>query len=251
MTASRELDGQVALLTGSAQNIGRATALALAEGGAGVVINTRSSMELAEGLAREIRDGGGQAVAIQGSVADPADVKALVQQTMTRFGRIDILVNNAAVRPRTPLLELSFEEWRRVQGVILDGAFLCARAVAPHMVARKYGTIISMGGLTAHAGATERCHVTAAKAGLVGLTKGLAHELAPHGITVNCVVPGLIDTTRDGTSAVPHAHGHLASIVGRHGRPHEVAGMVRHLCGPHARYITGQTLHVNGGAYLP
>lgn len=251
MTVPRELDGQVAILTGSAQNIGRATALALAQGGARVVVNTRASMDLAEGVAQEIRGAGGEAIAIQGDVTREDDVQKLVDQTVAAFGRVDILVNNAAVRLRSPLAETTFAEWRKVVAIILDGAFLCARAVAPHMIAQKSGTIISMGGLTAHAGAAERCHVTAAKAGLVGLTKGLAFELAPHGITVNCVVPGLIDTTRDGNSAVPHAHGHLEAIVGRPGRPHEVAGMIRHLCGPHARYITGQTVHVNGGAYLP
>jgi 3-oxoacyl-[acyl-carrier protein] reductase len=251
MTTARELDGKVAILTGSAQNIGRAMALTLAEGGAKIVVNTRASMDLAEGVAKEIRDAGGEAVAVQGDVTKEADVLNLVAQAVKAFGKVDILVNNAAVRLRSPLTEMSFEEWRKVVAIILDGAFLCARAVAPHMIAQKSGTIISMGGLTAHAGAAERCHVTAAKAGIVGLTKGLAHELAPHGITANCVVPGLIDTTRDGNSAVPHAHGHLASIVGRQGRPHEVAGMVRHLCGPHARYVTGQTIHVNGGAYLP
>lgn len=248
---NQELKGQVAIITGAARNIGRAMAGDLAAGGARVVINAMTSIDAANGVKQEIADAGGEAIVIQGDITKPDDVARIVDGTMEAFGRIDILVNNAAVRLRAPITELSFEDWRRVVSIILDGAFLCAKAVVPHMVKQGAGTIISMGGLTAHAGAEERVHVTTAKAGIVGFTKGLAAELAPKGITVNCVVPGLIDTTRGTPTSVAHHHQHLESLVGRLGRTSEVSAMVRHLCGPEARYITGQTIHVNGGAYMP
>ncbi len=247
----QELEGQVAIITGAARNIGRAMALDLAAGGARVVINAMTSMDAAGGVKQEIIDGGGEAIVIQGDITKPDDVARIVDGAMEAFGRVDILVNNAAVRLRAGITELSFEDWRRVVSIILDGAFLCTKAVVPHMVKQGSGTIISMGGLTAHAGAEERVHVTTAKAGIVGFTKGMAAELAPKGITVNCVVPGLIDTTRGTPTSVAHHHQNLNPLVGRLGKTSEVSAMVRHLCGPESRYITGQTIHVNGGAYLP
>jgi 3-oxoacyl-[acyl-carrier protein] reductase len=137
-------------------------------------------------------------------------------------------------------------------GVVLDGAFLCTKAALPHLMTSDLGSIVNIGGLSAHTGAANRVHVVAAKTGITGMTRALAHDLAPLGITVNCVVPGLIDTVRGGTSPKAPAHHQThATLVGRKGRPEEVASVVCMLCSPESRYLTGQTIHVNGGAYLP
>jgi 3-oxoacyl-[acyl-carrier protein] reductase len=169
-----------------------------------------------------------------------------------RFGRLDILVNNAAVRIETAFPEISLDEWRRVLAIVLDGAFLCAQACLPHMVKSGGGTIVSIGGQTGHKGAAGRAHVVAAKAGLAGMTKALALDLAPHRITVNCVVPGSIETVR-GLPGAPERPGHRRAPppLRRLGEPEEIAAMVRMLCGPDARFVTGQAIHVNGGGYMP
>jgi 3-oxoacyl-[acyl-carrier protein] reductase len=167
------------------------------------------------------------------------------------FGRLDILVNNAALRAETPFAEMPYEEWRQVLGSILDASFLCAQACLPHLARSGAGSIVNLGGLTAHRGAAGRAHVVAAKLGVVGLTRALALELAPQAITVNCVVPGTIDTVR-GLPGAPERPAPRQGMppLGRRGTPEEVAGAVRFLCGPGARYITGETLHVNGGGYM-
>lgn len=248
---NRELEGQVAIVTGAALNIGRAVALDLADAGAKVAINVNTSLDAGNQAKAEIEALGGEAMVIQADVTDPAAVERMADAVAGEWGRIDILVNNAAIRLRSAITDITLEEWHRVTAIILDGAFLCARDVIPHMRRQGAGTIISMGGLTAHRGASERVHVTTAKAGLVGFTKGLATELGPEGITVNCVVPGLIDTVRSEEAQVSQDHEAMQTLLGRKGRVEEVAAMVRHLCGPDSRYITGQTIHVTGGAYLP
>jgi 3-oxoacyl-[acyl-carrier protein] reductase len=184
---------------------------------------------------------------VRTDVALPEDCQALVDAAMAEFGRVDILVNNASVRRETDLAALEYPEWRDILATTLDGAYLCARAALPHLAAAGGGSIVNIGGLSSHTGASRRAHVIAAKAGLVGLTRALAHDLAPHQITVNCVAPGMIDTTRVG--AEPAHHAGKAPPVGRRGTPEEVASLVRFLCGPGARYITGQTIHINGGLY--
>ena len=227
----KELEGRVALVTGAARNIGRAIALELAAAGARLVVNAKASKNELEAVAAEI---GG--LAVLADVTDEKAVERMVAQAIERFGRLDILVNNAAIRTGS---------WREVTGVILDGAWLCSRLCAEHISKNDSGSIINIGGMSAHTGAPGRQHVVAAKSGLVGLTRALAHDLAPKGVTVNCVVPGLIDTVR--TS--PSAHTGAEAALGRKGTPQEVAAVVRFLAGPGARYITGQTLHVNGGAF--
>jgi len=167
-----------------------------------------------------------------------------------RLGRIDVLVNNAAVRPEKPFESLSLADWRAVHSVILDGAFLTVKAALPHLKASGSGAIINIGGLSAHTGARQRAHVLAAKSGLIGFTKALACDLAGDGITANCVVPGLIDTVRAPGTKPPQHHQSSKTLVGRSGTPQDIAAAVRFLAGPEARYITGQSLHVNGGAYL-
>jgi 3-oxoacyl-[acyl-carrier protein] reductase len=234
------------------RRIGRAIVLELADGGAAVVINARSSREEAESVAAEIEACGGQALVHLADVTDEAAVEAMVAATLERFGRLDILVNNAADRQQAPLTAISFADWRHITGIIIDGAFLCARACLPHMIAGGGGTIVNIGGVSAHVGAHNRAHVITAKAALVGLTKAIAVEFAERAITANCVVPGKIGGERSKTSGEsPPMGGGAGPLVGREGTPEEVAALVRQLCLPESRYITGQTLHVSGGMYLP
>ncbi len=245
---TKELDKRVAIVTGAGRNIGRAIALALAAGGAAVVVNVRTNRAEAEAVVREIETGGGRALAFYADVADDAAVARMAMAAAQRFGGIDILVNNAALRKETPLEKMSFEEWRSILGSTLDGAFNCVKACLPHLRKSGAGAVINIGGLSGHTGAKNRLHVVTAKSGLVGFTRALAHDLADDGVTVNCVSPGLIDTPRAG--AQPQHHQTHHTLSGKHGAPADVAGMVRVLAGPAARYVTGQTIHVNGGAFL-
>jgi 3-oxoacyl-[acyl-carrier protein] reductase len=249
MNPGTELAGKVALVTGGARNIGRAISRSLAAGGASVMVNARTSRAEAEKTVEMI---GSSAALHIADITKPAEVQALVEATVKRFGRLDFLVNNAAVRYETAFSSMSYEEWRTVLAIVLDGAFLCAQAALPHMIKSGGGTIVNIGGQTAHKGASERAHVVTAKAGLAGFTKALALDLAPHQITVNCVVPGTIDSQR-GLPGVPDrpSHRRAPPPIGRRGEPEEIAAMVRMLCGPDARYVTGQAIHVNGGGYLP
>jgi 3-oxoacyl-[acyl-carrier protein] reductase len=218
------------------------------------MVGARSAREDAEAVAAEIRASGARAAAHVADVATPEGAAGLVQATVDALGGLDILVNNAAIRREVDFAALGWDEWREVMGVTLDGAYLCAHAAWPHLVAAgPAAVVINIGGLSAHVGAAGRAHVLAAKAGLVGLTRGLAHDLAPHGGRVNCVAPGLIDTVRAAASTsggVPAHHARHASLTGRRGACEDVAAMVRFLCGPGAVHVTGQTVHVNGGAYL-
>lgn len=247
-----ELDGKVALVTGAAQNIGRAICLALAEGGARIIVNTRQSLDLARQTVEMVRKAGGAAMLTPADITDPAAVERMVADGVAAYGGIDILVNNAGVRKEAPLTEVSFEEWRQIVGIMLDGTFLCTKACVPHIRARGGGSIVTIGGMTGHGGAKDRVHVVTAKAGLAGFTKAIAHELGESGITANCVVPGMIATERGKHSpANPKHHAGRIMPLGRRGTPEEVASLVRYLCGPQARYITGQSLHVNGGVLMP
>ncbi len=247
---TRYLDGRVAIVTGAGRNIGRAIALVLAEAGAAVAVNGRADRAGVDSTVREIEARGGGALAIMADVTDEAAVQGMVAATAERFGRVDILVNNAAGRPESALEAMSIADWRGVLSVILDGAFLTVKAALPHLKQSGAGAIVNIGGVSGHVGTKNRAHVVTAKAGLVGLTKALAHDLAAHAITANCVVPGLIDTARDPAAQLPHHHSVSKTLTGRFGTPHEIAAAVRYLAGPDARYITGQTLHVNGGVYL-
>lgn len=250
MAKERELAGRVALVTGASRNIGRAIALALAEGGAAVVVNARRSRGEAEAVAGEIEAAGERAVALLADVTDEAAVARMVEETVLRFGGLDILVNNAAVRPHADLDDITLADFRAVLDLILEGAFICTRAALPHLRQSRAGSIVNIGGMTGHIGAAGRLAVVTGKAGLVGLTKAFAHELASAGITANCVVPGLMDTPRGGRT-IPKSHLANPPLVGRLGRGEEIAAAVRFLCGPASRFTTGQAIHINGGAYMP
>ena len=247
---AQELADKVAIVTGAGRNIGRAIAWALAEGGAAVLVNTRSNRTEAEAVVREIESFGGRAITHIGDVADAKAVQAMADQAVRTFGRIDILVNNAALRRERPVAEMDYASWREILDVTLDGAFHCVKACLPALRQSGAGTIVNIGGLSAHTGAANRAHVVTAKAGIVGLTRALAHDLVGDGITVNCVVPGLIGTPRPKDGPEPSHHATHHTLTGEKGRPEDVAAMVRFLCGPAARYINGQAIHANGGAHF-
>ena len=241
-----EFAGKVALVTGAGRNIGRAIALSLAAGGAAVAVNTRKSREDAEKVAQEIRAAGGQAEVFLADVADACAVNAMVEGVLKRFGRIDILVLNASVRKETPFTEMSFEEWRSILAITLDGSFHCVKACLPAMIKAGSSTIVTLGGMMALSGAKNRVHGSVVKGGLVGMTRALSRDLAQYGIRVNCVSPGQINTVRAAGRA-PRADPVDTIPLARRGEPEEIASTVRFLCGPGASYITGQTIHVNGG----
>ncbi len=244
------LAGQVAVVTGASRRIGRATALALAQDGAKVVITAHRAQGEIEAVAADIERAGGQALALLLDVSDEASVAAAFEEIKTKFGRVDILINNAAIRKQSPFLEMPIEDWHAIMRVILDGAFHCCRAALPLMIANGGGTIVNIGGVTAHIGAANRASVSTAKAGLIGLTKALAVEFADRGVTVNCVVPGKIGGERS-ASAGASPISDSAILLGREGTVEEAAAVIRMMCQPGSRFMTGQTVHVSGGLYLP
>src|ERR1700751_4555868 len=250
MAGNNELSGKVAIVSGAGRNIGRAIALALAADGASILVNARANRAEADAVAHDIEALGGKALVHIGNVADPAAVEAMANVAKNRFGRIDILVNNAALRREKPFVEMDYAEWREILDVTLDGAFHCTKACLPALRQSGQGAIVNIGGLRAHSGARNRAHVVTAKAGIVGLTRALANDLAADRITVNCVVPGLIGTPRPKNSPEPAHHLIHQTISGERGKPEDIAATVRFLCGPGARYITGQAIHANGGAHF-
>lgn len=250
MSSAKPLAGKVAIVTGAGRNIGRTIALTLAGDGASVAVNARGNKAEADTVVSAIEAAGGQAIGALGDVADPEAVAGIMAKAKGAFGRIDILVNNAALRREVPFRDMQLSDWREVMTATLDSLFICAKAALPHLEANGWGRIVNIGGLSAHTGAKDRLHVVTAKLGVVGFTRGLAHDLAASGITVNCVVPGLIETPRPDSGPMPAHHGFAKTLIGRGGRCEEVAAAVRYLCGPGSDYVTGQTLHINGGAYL-
>jgi 3-oxoacyl-[acyl-carrier protein] reductase len=241
---------RVALVTGAGRTIGRAIALALAGDGVAVVVNVRVNQAQAQSVVREIARLGGAAMACLADVTDRAAVDAMIAAVRERYGRLDVLVNNAALRQESAFAEIDDAAWRAALAVCLDGAFHCTQAALPLLRQSGQASVVNIGGLTAHTGASQRVHVVTAKAGLVGMTRALATELSPQGITVNCVAPGLIATQREPAAGAPRHHAVHQTLVGRRGLPEEVGEAVRWLAGPGARFVTGQVVHLNGGAYL-
>ncbi|MEM8826957.1 MAG: SDR family oxidoreductase [Pseudomonadota bacterium] len=249
---NRELEGKVAIVTGSARNIGRAIAEELARAGAAVTINARSAGDLCDEVTAGIRAGGGRAHACLADISDPADVKRLADETIAEFGGIDILINNAAIRTRAAFPELTFEDWAKLRAVALDGALHMALACTPSMIERGGGSIVGISGLNAYKGAADGAHKSAVKTGMAGMIRGMASDLGKYGITCNVAVVGPFDTDRaggSGTLAISEPNPNIP--MGRRGVPQDMADLVRFLVGPYSRFITGQTIHVNGGALMP
>lgn len=249
---AKSLAGKTAVVTGAGKNIGRSIAEHLAAIGANVVVNGRSDQSAVDETAAMLEaDYGVKALPFLADVTDREAVDAMAAAAMDRFGRVDVVVSNAALRNQTPFLEMSFEEWRNVLSVALDGAFNVCQAFARKIVdGGEGGSVITMSGISNRVGTLNRIHVNAAKAGLEGFTRGLARELAPHRINVNSVAPGMIDTARGSSAGARPSLGDRGVPLDRMGSPDEIAGAVRFLASPEGAYTTGQTIHVNGGVYL-
>ena len=253
MTNTRILDGRVAIVTGSGRRIGRTIAMEMAAAGASVVVNARSNAAQADEVVTEINRTGGQAIACLADVSKSADANRLVATAVERFGRLDIVVNNAAVRTKRALADITDAEWRQVVGIILDGPFYLARAAVPHLTKGGTGRIINIGGATAFTGADAHAHVVAAKAGLSGMTRALAVEFGRHGITVNMVSPGLVETPEDDPKRAAERRHHYQMDripLGRPATPEDIARAVVAVASDSMAYLTGQTVHMNGGFFM-
>ena len=247
---SKPLDGQVAVVTGSARNIGRAINLALVEAGARVVINALTSKADAQALATDIKSMGGDALVAIADIRNPQAVAEMMNTAVQHFGGINILINNASLRELVPLEKMTLQRWRSVFAVTVEGAMLCTVAALPHLKNAGLGTVINISGVASQLGVTGRLHAAAANAALEGMARSLAHELGPYGVTANTISPGLIDTVRgESAGALPSNLANVKNLLSRKGRPEEIAAMVCALCGPAGRYVTGQTICMNGGMY--
>jgi len=245
---SRELEGKSALVTGASRGIGRAITLALAQEGADVLINFAAQREAAEAVAAEIQDLGRKAIVFQADVSQLDQVKAMIAAAKENFGRIDILVNNAGITQDNYLTFMTEEQWDKVVDTNLKGAFNCTKLVAKEMVRQKSGRIINISSDAGLMGDMRRANYCASKAGLIGLTKAAARELAGQGITVNAIAPGIIETDLIADTPQPRREQLLNSIpLGRFGSPEDVAKVVVFLASDRASYITGQVLPVDGG----
>lgn len=244
------LKDKVAVVTGASRGIGRCIALSLAAAGAKVVASARNAGEL-EQLVTEIGERGGDALAVPGDVAITADAERLIEAAVTTFGRVDILVNNAGITRDGLLLRMKDEDWDAVLSVNLKGAFLCTRAAAKVMSKQRYGRIINISSVVGEMGNAGQANYCASKAGLLGLTKSIARELARRNVTVNALTPGFIVTEM--TDALPEKAREELTVqipLGRLGEPEDIAHAVLFLASDHAGYITGQVLGVNGGMYM-
>jgi 3-oxoacyl-[acyl-carrier protein] reductase len=247
-----ELAGKVAIVTGSARNIGRATVEELAHAGASVVVNSVQAKDLCEEVAAGIEKNGGKAIVCMADVREPDQVQAMMDAAKDAFGGVDIVVHNAAVRSNVPVDQMDHETFKRVIDISIHGAFHLAHAAIPMMKERGGGCFIGVGGMSSLAGSKTRSHVMAGKMGLNAFMRGLALDLAEYGIRANQVVVGHYDTVRENNpSSSPIRSSKDPRVpLGRMGVPQDMANLIRFLVGPGASYITGQTVHSNGGSYL-
>ena len=246
----QQLKDKVAIVTGASRGIGKATALELAQYGAKVVVNYARSSDAADEVVKTIIDAGGEAVALQADVSQTEQVDNLVQETLSKYSRIDILVNNAGITKDTLMMRMKLEQWQAVIDLNLTGVFLCTKAVTKTMLKQRSGRIINVASVAGQMGNPGQANYSAAKAGVIGMTKTVAKELASRGVTVNAVAPGFIAT--DMTQDLKGEEEILKMIpLGRYGNPTEIAGMIRFLAADSAAaYITGQTFNVDGGMVM-
>jgi 3-oxoacyl-[acyl-carrier protein] reductase len=249
-----DLSNKVALVTGAGSGIGKATAIALAEAGAAVAINYHRNEAGAADAKQTITDAGGRAIAIQADVTKTTDVRRMIAETVAAFGPVDILVNNAgSLVERLRLLELTEERWDEVINLNLKSAFLCVQAVAASMIERKSGVIINVASIAGrNGGALGSIHYSTAKGGMITMTKGMAKELAPHGVRVNAISPGVIDTPFHEQFSTPEAMKNFTNIIplGRVGKSEEVARTVLFLASEASSYLIGETIEINGGMLM-
>lgn len=245
------LSGKTALVTGASRGIGRAIALELAAAGADVAVNYAGSEEAAAAVAREIEGMGRRSIIIKADVGNAAEAEHMVSQAMETFGHIDILVNNAGITRDNLIMRMKEEEFDQVINTNLKGVFNCIKAVTRPMMKQRSGRIINISSVVGALGNPGQANYVAAKAGVIGLTKASARELASRGITVNAVAPGFIATDMTDKLSDEQKGALLPQIpLGRMGAPEEIARVVRFLASEDAAYLTGQTLHVDGGMYM-
>ena len=252
------LSGKTALITGASRNLGKATALAFAREGADLILNTRTNQEELDAVADECRALNVQALPILADVSDADQVFRMVEQGLNHFGKIDVLVSNAAIRPHNSLIETSLEDWHQVMGTNLNASFYLCKAVVPSMIKQQSGSIITFGGMASVTGRPNTAAVTAAKSGVMGMVRSLAAELGPHGIRINMVVPGSMDTERRYPEWYPEYQEtavddpqRLKDIpLRRQGRPEEIASACLFLASDDSSYVTGDRLLCMGGRFL-
>tara|TARA_A100001015_G_scaffold244531_1_gene280056 strand:+ start:365 stop:1111 length:747 start_codon:yes stop_codon:yes gene_type:complete len=241
---------KVAIVTGAAKNIGRATCESLAKLGYNILVHANSDKEGANETIKMIKQTGILSNRVIGDLTNPETSKELVYEA-SKLGKVSALVNNASQREFNKFEDMSFDDWRFVMSINLDALFHTCKAALPEMRKNNWGRVVNLGGLSGHIGAIGRAHVITSKLAVVGFTRALAMEYAETGITINTVVPGLIDTVRGASAGSSLVHpSHSNPPVGRKGYPEEVATMISNLCGPNSEFITGQTIHVNGGSYF-
>ncbi|MBT2283222.1 3-oxoacyl-[acyl-carrier-protein] reductase [Paenibacillus polymyxa] len=248
---SKPLEGKNALVTGASRGIGRSIALALAEAGANVAVNYAGSQAAAEEVAEAIRAKGVKAIILQANVGLMDEAEQMVKATLEAWGNVDILVNNAGITRDNLIMRMKEEEFDQVIETNLKGVFNCLKAVTRPMMKQRSGRIINISSVVGVLGNAGQANYVAAKAGVIGLTKASARELASRGITVNCVAPGFIETDMTKELSQELVDGMLSGIpLSRLGQPDEIAGVVTFLASQASSYMTGQTLHVDGGMYM-
>lgn len=247
----RKLEGKVAVVTGASRGIGRAIALKLADEGAKVVVNYSGSQAKAEEVVTMIQENGGEAIAVQASVSQTEEVTVLMDKAVKTFGSLDILVNNAGITRDNLLMRMKEDEWDDVLATNLKGVFLCTKAVTRQMMKQRAGRIINISSIVGVAGNAGQANYVAAKAGVIGLTKTTAKELASRNILVNAIAPGFIETEMTDQLSEELKQGMLTQIpLAKLGQPEDIAKAVAFLASDDANYMTGQTLHIDGGMVM-
>lgn len=246
-----DLTGKTAIITGASRGIGAEIAKRFAQAGAKVVVNYSGSQEKAEAVVASIKENGGEAIAVKANVSDAESVKAMVEEAMAAFGTVDILVNNAGITRDNLMMRMKDDEWDDVINTNLKGVFVCTKAVTRQMMKQRSGRIVNIASIVGVMGNAGQANYVASKAGVIGLTKTTARELASRGITANAVAPGFITTDMTDALNDEIQQSMMAQIpLGRFGKPEEVAKAALFLASDEASYMTGQTLHLDGGMVM-